>query len=66
MIVNDKLEGMWKEEVGICFKTLSQLCLEGLRKTTKNHNVGGFRIEIRTRDAQNMEQRFKLLHRDVY
>jgi hypothetical protein len=45
--MNDELEKLWKEAVVALFKmTFLRICLEGLRKTTKNLRIACLRAEI--------------------
>jgi hypothetical protein len=35
-MINYEMEWIWKEAIMASFEVLSRICLEGLRKTTKN------------------------------
>ena len=38
-MINSELERMWKEAVFAYLDHYPEICVEGLRKTTKNHHV---------------------------
>jgi hypothetical protein len=48
LLVNNELERMWKEAAGTKFEVVSDICLDGLRKTTKKTSViiAGLRPEL--------------------
>jgi hypothetical protein len=54
---NDAVEGMWKEVVMAWFKVLSDIFLEGLRKSRKPVMIVGFMVKIQTGHLLNTSQK---------
>jgi hypothetical protein len=50
---NDEMEGIWKEELMASSTYYSVICLEGLRKTTKNFRIAGVEAGIRRQHLPN-------------
>jgi hypothetical protein len=44
--LNDELERVWKEAVVDFLTYCPSICLEGLKKTTKNLRIGLLRAEV--------------------
>jgi len=55
MIMNDELEGTWEKASVSYFNSVSQIFLEGPKKTAEFLRLAVLRSGIRTRDLSNTE-----------
>jgi hypothetical protein len=59
--LNNELERLWKETAVVCFKAISGIFSEGLRKTMENlSQEAGLLAAIRTQNPMNTMQQCQL------